>query len=240
MIAIFAALKDEIKFILQEIDVEEKICLRPSIIFRGEYLGKNILVAHTGIGYSKMKRTVEFCIKEYQPELCLNIGYCGALTPGLSLGQLVIADSVIYENTGTAIPTDSNTFSKKIDETCKDTQVKFQKGIILTVDKVVSGPHEKAFLGTKFGAIALDMESAGLANAASASKTPFAIIRAVLDPMDMHLPSFTDDDSTNSINMAIKNIINKPQNILALPQLHYCASEARQTLTRFINELIKN
>ncbi|MBI2341798.1 MAG: hypothetical protein HYU98_03585 [Deltaproteobacteria bacterium] len=219
---------------------QRRILGKRHFIFRGEYLGKDILVAHTGVGYAKMKRAADFCIKEYRPELCINIGYCGALTPNLSLGQLVIADSVIYESVGAAIPTDIASISQKIDIACKNAQIKFQKGSILTVDKIVSSPHEKAFLGTKFGAIAIDMESAGLADAATISKTPFVVMRAVLDPMDMHLPNFTTEDSANNINIVIKNIASKPQNILALPQLHYCASEARQTIERFTNEFIKN
>lgn len=240
MLLILSALKEEIKPILHEMDVVETVNLRPAVIMRGEYLGKEIVIAHTGAGCDKMQRTAEFCIKEYKPELLINVGYCGALSPNLSLGDIVIADSVIHETKGNSIATNSNT--EKIANICANNQLKFHKGVILSVDKVVETPHEKAYLGTKFSAIAVDMESFGLARAAENSKTAFAVIRSVLDPMDMHLPSFenmvSDDGTTNILGLAV-NMVCHPQKALHLPQLQFCASKARETMMKFLNEFIK-
>lgn len=238
MIAILAALKEEIKPILDEMEVEERVNYRPAVILRGEYLGHKIIVAHTGIGIEKMQRTTAFCISEYKPAACINIGFCGALTPHLSLGDIVIADNVVHESDGASIAT---TFA--VNTTSQN--FKIHRGTILSVDKVIQTPHEKAFLGTKFGAIAVDMESSGMANAAATARpqVPFAIIRSVLDTMDMHLPKYENiisDDGATSIPNVVANIIRRPQNIAELPHMHYCASKARETLMAFINEIIKH
>lgn len=236
MIAILAALKDEIKPILKETEILEKVHLRPAIIIRGEYQGKEIIIGHTGVGVDKMYRAAQFCIKEYRPEICINVGYCGALTPHLSLGDMIVADSVVYEKNGASLPQNSTMSSKKDIE-----GFKIHNGIILTVDKVISNPHEKAFLGTKFGAIAVDMESFGLALAAFDLNSSFGIVRSVLDPMDMHLPAFSgsvSDAGTTNVMGLVSDIIHHPKEAMNLPQLQFCASKARENLLRFINEVI--
>ncbi len=244
MITIIAALKDEISFILKEMDVRATIHLRPAIIIHGEYLGKELLLAHTGIGTQKMKRATEFCIKEFKTEACINIGYCGALAPELSLGDVVIADSVAHETENRTFHAYKNSekLSDAVKGALKSSEVKFLNGTMLTVDKVIDAPHEKAYLGTKFGAIAVDMESFGLAEVADALNTPFAVIRSVMDPMDMPLPKLAgvvgEDGSTKMLNVAT-NLIRHPQNIASMPHLQFCASKARESLARFTNELIK-
>lgn len=244
MLAILGALKDEVKFILKEMDVTEEVHVRPAVIFKGEYLGKEVVVAHTGIGAEKMKRAADYCISQYRPSACINIGYCGALSPELSLGDVVIAGSVIHETEGKSFETcsDSPQLKELIKNATQGSDVKFLEGTILSVDKVVDTPHEKAYLGTKFMAIAVDMEATGLAESATAQGTPFAVIRAVMDPMDMALPKMNgiidNDGSTNALNV-VKNVVSHPQNIAKLPHLQYCAKKANESIERFVNELIK-
>lgn len=240
MILIIAALKNEIGPILSEMDVTETISYRPAVIVRGTYLDKEILAAHTGIGIGKMERAVRFCIKEYKPSACVNIGYCGALIPELSLGDIVVAEAVAYESSEEQIPT---TYSLDKFLHNEESDHKFMKGAVLSVDKVVATPHEKAFLGTKFGAIAVDMESYGLARVARELNTPFAIARSVYDPMDMHLPDvkgFVSADGVIDPSGLMMNLLKKPQNVAKLPQLNFCAKKARGSFIRLINDIIND
>ncbi len=238
MILLLAALQEEIKHILHEMDVTEKTVLRPSTIFRGDYKGTEIILARTGIGLEPMSRTAEFCIREYKPDGCINIGYCGALTPNLGLADIVIANNIIDEDTGAShLPTLDN-----CGYVCETAGLKFFIGSLVTVTKPILTPHEKAYLGTKFDAIAVDMEAFALAKTAAKSKVPFAIVRSVLDTMDMHLPQYSGtlkaDGTANPIGLAA-NIIKNPKEALSLPHLEFCATKATKAITTFVNELIK-
>lgn len=241
MIAIFSALKDEIKSILADFEVTETIYVRPSIIFRGFYRGKEMLLSHTGIGRQKTERAVEFCIKEFHPDLCVNVGFCGALTPSLGLADIVIGESVTLEKSGEVIGAGENDFLNKAKTICKNVPLKCLSGGILTVDNVINTPHEKAFLGTKFGVVAVDMESFALAKTATKYNTPFIIVRSTIDPMDMHLGSFEgsvkENGSVNPVGF-ISNLVRSPKKTIQLPQLKFCASKAKETLGRFLNEFI--
>lgn len=207
---------------------------------RGDFLGRDLIVSHTGVGVDKMHRAVEFCMSEYRPEMCLNVGFCGALSPNLSLGEAVVATTIVYEKRDEdAILTDSP-LSDRIFRLCESCGIKVARGGVLTVDKAVSTPHEKAFLGTKFGAVAVDMESYGLA--ASVSNMPFAVVRVVFDPMDMHLPDFADmvgDGGDSSVSHVLASAVRHPKKAWHLPQMAYCASKAGEVLGRFLNEFVK-
>jgi adenosylhomocysteine nucleosidase len=55
-------------------------------------------------------------------------------------------------------------------------------GPILTVDHILT-MEEKRVLAAESGALAVDMESAAIASAASACSIPFLAIRGILDPV---------------------------------------------------------
>lgn len=241
MIAIFSALKEEIKPILADFETTETIYVRPSVIFRGFYRGKELLLSHTGVGRQKTERAVEFCINEFHPSLCVNVGFCGALTPSLGLADIVIGESVTLEKSGEIISVLESDALNKAKDICKNVPLKCLSGGMLTVDNVINTPHEKAFLGTKFGVVAVDMESFAMAKVAKKYNTPFIIIRSTLDPMDMHLPSFEhsvkENGSTNVIGL-ISSLASSPKKTVQLPQLKYCASKSKEVLGRFLNEFI--
>jgi adenosylhomocysteine nucleosidase len=61
-------------------------------------------------------------------------------------------------------------------------------GPILTVGRIVASPAEKSVLAARFGAVAADMESAGIAAAALEHSVPFLAVRAVVDPAGLAVP----------------------------------------------------
>jgi len=111
-------------------------------------------------------------------------------------------------------------------------------GGIVTVERVASSPHDKAFLATEHSSIGIDMESFELADALVEAGVPFVIARAVLDPLDYHLPSLGDaidtDGSTDGLAL-VEHMIRKPADALKLPKLQYLASQAREAIAAFIN-----
>lgn len=241
MILILSALKEEIKPVLKEMEVTETVNLRPAIFYRGSYLGKEIVIGHTGVGPDKMFRAASFCLKEYRPEFAVNGGYSGALTPNLTLADIIISETVLCEKDSAQL--NETFYLDKLEDICKNNSIKYQKGSALTVEKAAITPHEKAYLGTKFGSISVDMESFGFAKAAKESNTPYIILRSVLDPMDMHLPVVnglvSDNGTTSALGVAF-NVITKPHKAIHFPQLEYCAREARKSFIKVLNEIIKS
>jgi adenosylhomocysteine nucleosidase len=111
-------------------------------------------------------------------------------------------------------------------------------GDLVTVEKVTASPHDKAYLATQHSSIGIDMESSELAAACDEAEIPFVVVRAVLDPLDYHVPDIADamddDGSTDALALA-EHLIKKPADFLKLPKLQYLASQARASITAFIN-----
>ena len=55
------------------------------------------------------------------------------------------------------------------------------------MDSVVGSPDQKRLLGERWKAIAVDMESAGVAQAASEAGLPFTAVKSITDPVEHRL-----------------------------------------------------
>jgi hypothetical protein len=86
------------------------------------------------------------------------------------------------------------------------------------------------------------MESAQLASACTQSNIPYLIVRAVLDPLDYHIPDLTGaiDESGNTDGIALaSHLIKKPADVLKLTKLEYFATQAREAITSFVDIWLK-
>ena len=236
-LAIIAALDDEIRQIRSRMSVDTRIHVRPGLITRGTYMHRPIVLARSGVGRSAMLRIMDHLLRGHRPELIIHTGYCGGADPSLAPGDLIVACAVIDSSNGNRIECDEELVmrARKI---LQHRAIRGQVGTLVTVDKAAGSQHEKAFLATQHDSIGIDMESSILAQACSDSKIPFIVVRAVLDPLDFELPSIDDaideDGSTDGLALA-EHFVKKPADFLKLPKLGYLASQARNSITAFIN-----
>ena len=108
----------------------------------------------------------------------VSFGYCGGLDPRLSAGDLVVAEGVVTVD-GERYPADAGltaSLRHRLDG---------QAGWMLGADRVIASAAEKRALFARTGAVAVDMESHGVALVAP---TPFIILRVVADAADRTIP----------------------------------------------------
>jgi hopanoid-associated phosphorylase len=115
----------------------------------------------------------------------VSFGIAGALEPTLKPGQIILAENVI-NGTGKQFKTDAIWY-RTLTETLAP-HVKFTCGSIVTMKNAATTPTEKASLFARTGALAVDMESSGVAAAAARHNIPFIAIRAIADPASRLLP----------------------------------------------------
>ncbi len=239
-LAIIAALDDEIKNIVSKVAVDERVHVRPALFWRGMYGGRQILLGRSGLGLEAMDSAIRYCLANFHPALCLHVGYCGGADPALAPGDLVIATSVTDARTERRIAAEPE-LVQRAQEIISRKGMRGRTGGIATVNEIISSPHEKAFVGTKFNAVALDMESSSFAAACAHAQTPYLIVRAVLDPLSETLPDLSDalDSSGHADGLAFADhIIRHPGDALKLPRLEYLAAQARIAITDFIDAWI--
>ena len=188
-IVIFTALAWEsasVRAVLKQVRREEER------VWHGFAGNKEILVVTGGIGLRRTQQTVERFV-DIPFSAVLSVGCAGALIPGLSCGQLVLAPDVCISD-----PLDEAQLHRYPGDpqmlayaraAAQTAGVPVVDGSLLTSRKVLSTPEEKAQRGQETQAIAVEMESAVHAAFAAKRDLPFLALRVILDGVDMRLPA---------------------------------------------------
>jgi len=141
-------------------------------------------------------------IRDFSPDYIINIGSAGAACANLKLGDVVVSTQALYHDADATtwgyelgqVPNQPVHF--KPDESLLDVAKKLQGddvhfGQIVSGDAFVSDEQQLAKIKNTFpDAIALDMESAAIAQTCHQLGTPFLICRAISDN--------GDDDATDT------------------------------------------
>jgi adenosylhomocysteine nucleosidase len=127
----------------------------------------DVLAVANGAGARRAASAVDAACEVFQPDAVVSTGFCGALDPDLLLADVVVATSVAaadgrYE----ALPVLS--------------AAAHHSGVVRSIDRVAQTAEEKRRLRAG-GAIAVEMEAAGVAARAQARGLPFYCVRAVTD-----------------------------------------------------------
>jgi adenosylhomocysteine nucleosidase len=126
-----------------------------------------ILFTANGAGAHRAAMAVDAAVPSFRPDAVLSLGFCGALDPDLVIAGIVA---------GTTIFAGDRTFAAEL----PDTAAPHRLGPVRTLDHVASTAAEKARLRST-GAIAVEMEAAGVAVRAQALSLPFFCIKTVTD-----------------------------------------------------------
>ena len=129
--------------------------------------GHEWLLVANGAGAGRAASALDAAVEVFQPDAAISTGFCGALDPDLLLADVVVATSVAaadrrYE----ALPVSS--------------AAAHHSGVVRSIDRVAQTAEEKRRLRAG-GAIAVEMEAAGVAARAQARGLPFYCVRAVTD-----------------------------------------------------------
>ncbi len=135
-----------------------------------------VLTVHTGVGDTPGgRRRLERVLEEDEPRLVISAGYAGALRTDLRVGDLVFGENFSDPGLLAAART------LLADEPC-------HVGLFLTQDTVAETAAAKAALHAATGALAVDMETAWIAEACSRAGVPLLALRVVSDAAGQSFP----------------------------------------------------
>ena len=148
-------------------------------------LGGGALLAVSGIGRTAAMTAARALIEAGAGAL-MSFGVAGALDPALKPGSVVLPRELSL-NHGPRYVCDAS-WRERVAAELRPLRA-VSSGNLLTSDKAIDTPSEKmaAFLGT--GAVAVDMEGAGVAEVAAAGNLPFIAVRVIVDTAADRLPA---------------------------------------------------
>jgi len=102
---------------------------------------------------------------------------------------------------------------------------------------MITSAEEKQSLAAKFGAVAVDMESAAIARVCAEQGIPFAAVRAISDTADEALPEavarfFRSDGRLQPITV-VAEVLKEPSLLKQLRRLQSQTATACESLRRF-------
>lgn len=158
----------------------------------------------------------------------ISFGVAGALDASLSPGAIVIASRIVDES-GTTHQGDED-WASRLAALAGDS-VRVAVGIVAGSASPIAGAAAKAALGTASGALAVDMESAGVGRAAGRAGLPFIVVRAIADPADRAIPQAAlaglRADGGADVLAVLKGAVRRPGDV---PGLMALARDQRRAL----------
>jgi len=122
-----------------------------------------------GIGPEAARRATEMILRETEAACVLSVGFAGALDPALRVGDVVEPRTVINARDGARTDTGSG------------------QGALLSFAAVV-GSAQKEKLRASYGAAAVDMEAAAVAQGAESRGVGFGALKVISDEVGFNMP----------------------------------------------------
>jgi adenosylhomocysteine nucleosidase len=144
---------------------------------------ERVRVSLSGMGQARAYRAARSLAGQGVSAL-VSFGTAGALAPGLGAGDVVLGTAVLFDRQ--IIEADPDWPSRLTEKL--DGRVRVGQGRILHAEAVLASPADKSRLFLSTAALAVDMESAGVASAAAENGLPWLAIRAIVDAQGVSIP----------------------------------------------------
>lgn len=142
-------------------------------------------ILQTGIGPLDVDRLVTQ-LRAADATALVSIGTCGGLAPDLSAGTIVLPAAVARP--GTEDRPVASAWHARASATLA-VEHAIECGRLISTTRILSTPEDKARAHEGTGAVAVDMESADLAEAAQRIDIPFLVARVVIDAWKEVVPA---------------------------------------------------
>lgn len=215
MIGIIAAIDEEIDFFIKNTEVIEIINDNNVIFYHLNKENKYIILAKSGAGKVNASMTVTKMIDKYKPEFIINTGIAGGLDAA-EVGNFVIGNKMVYYDVNMSshrsnhqhgkvrglpleFKSDSNLVAN-FHEFCNNKKIPSLVGTIATGDYFVSNSTYLNSISREVpNILAVDMESAAIAQVCYLHNIPFLSVRTI---SDIITTSYKDEEFT----LNIKNV----------------------------------
>ncbi|BAW80669.1 hopanoid-associated phosphorylase [Candidatus Nitrosoglobus terrae] len=182
-------------------------------------LPESLYLQLSGIGPDHAYRAAEMLLSAGAKAL-VSWGVAGGLAPQLAPGTLLLPKQVQKINGETYYP-DSQWRQRIINYL--NYKLPFSGDTLCHTETVIASVAEKERLYHQTQCVAVDMESAAVAKAATDAKVPFIIIRAIADPAGISLPitalkALNTEGQLQRLSLLI-SLLKNPKDIIALWQL---------------------
>lgn len=196
MIGVIGALDIEIERLVEKMErpVRREVSGIPFVC--GSIHGVETVVARAGVGKVNAAVCAQTMALIYEPELIINSGVSGALSPELRVGDVVIGTDVVQHDVDTTALGDEPGFVSTVDRlsfpldnfastaiaaAAEELGIRAVRGRIASGEQFVASTERKEEIVRLFSAVTCEMEAGAIAHVCFLNRIPCAVIRSISD-----------------------------------------------------------
>lgn len=186
-IGLMIAMEKELEHFSGYIDFNETKVLHKCNFHIGKYADNEIVAVVSGMGNVNAALCTADLINVFDADLILNIGISGGLSPKLEIGDFVVGDDIVYHDVWCGIPNVIGQVQNlpplfHSDKKLSSLLPELKHGLICCGDLFVDNKDALEAIVAKFPeALAVDMESAAIAQTCYLYDKPMLSVRQVSD-----------------------------------------------------------
>ena len=193
---IIAAMEEELKTLLMALQDKEEVTVLGKTYYSGHIGQHEVVLVQSGIGKVLSAMSVTILAETFEVDAIINTGSAGAVSEGLAIGDVVIADRLVYHDVdvtafgyaygqmaGQELYYQADqTLMASLQKVLNQQGIHNHVGLIATGDSFIAGQEKVDTIKHHFPEVlAVEMEGAAVAQAAQAAGKPFLVIRAMSD-----------------------------------------------------------
>jgi adenosylhomocysteine nucleosidase len=204
---------NEVSPFKQQIQLEEDFWVGAVRFWKGDYKEKKVTLVQSGVGKVHAAVAAQILISQCAPDAIFSCGAAGSLDTRYKIGDIIVGKHTIQHDYGFVVPETFIHFGFQIRKAnkqavflkefpadsellriaqsantqCTD-QAQIVYGSILTGDQIILSSAKRQSLANQFNALAVDMESAAIAQVAYMQNVPFLAVRGISDYADESVP----------------------------------------------------
>jgi len=193
---IIAAMEEELKTLLLTLEDKKEVVVLGKTYYEGRIGQHEVVLVQSGIGKVMSAMSVAILAETFGVDAIINTGSAGAVSEGLAIGDVVIADRLVYHDVdvtafgyaygqmaGQELYYQADqTLMASLQKVLNQQGIHNHVGLIATGDSFIAGQEKVDTIKHHFPEVlAVEMEGAAVAQAAQAAGKPFLVIRAMSD-----------------------------------------------------------
>ena len=193
---IIAAMEEELKTLLLALEDKKEVVVLGKTYYEGRIGQHEVVLVQSGIGKVLSAMSVAILAETFGVDAIINTGSAGAVSEGLAIGDVVIADRLVYHDVdvtafgyaygqmaGQELYYQADqTLMASLQKVLNQQGIHNHVGLIATGDSFIAGQEKVDTIKHHSPEVlAVEMEGAAVAQAAQAAGKPFLVIRAMSD-----------------------------------------------------------
>lgn len=173
----------------------------------GRLGGQAVVLIQAGVGQERTHRALLTTSRWYSIRAAWSLGFAGGLAKLLNIGDLVFPSVVLKDDGLSGQVLHGAPVRATVASALEAAGISVHEGPLLSVNDPLRTPEAKRAAHQRTGAVAVDMEAAGVAVAAQHLGIPWLALKSVVDPVDEPLPDFLAGCTTERGDLRWRSLV---------------------------------